>query len=77
MQLDLEWPGPQWGCTDFFFFLFTTAPIDTEVPGLGVELQLQLWPAPQPRQHRIRATSATHVTAYDNIRSLTLSEARD
>ena len=42
-----------------------------EVPRLGVELELQLPPIPQPQQHQIRAESATYTTAHNNAGSLT------
>ena len=41
-----------------------------EVPGLGVELQLQQRPIPQSQQDRIWATSSTYTTAYSNARPL-------
>ena len=31
----------------FFFFLFTATPVALEVPGLGIEMELQLWSMPQ------------------------------
>ena len=42
-----------------------------EVPRLGVESELWLWPTAQPQQHGIQAASATYTTAYGNARSLT------
>lgn len=33
-----------------------------EAPGLGVILELQLWPVSQPQQHQIEATFATYTT---------------
>ena len=42
----------------FFFFLMAT-PAAYEVPKPGVELELQLWPTPQPWQHWIPAPSVT------------------
>ena len=42
-----------------------------EVPRLGVESELQLWPTPQPQQGQFRATSAAYITDHSNTRSLT------
>ena len=42
-----------------------------EVPKLGAELELQLRPSTQPRQHWIQATPATYAAAHGNTRSLT------
>ena len=42
-----------------------------EIPRPGVKLQLQLWPTPQPWQHRIQATFVTCAAACSNTRSLT------
>ena len=66
-------------CLFVCFWLFTfsrAAPVwHTEVPRLGVELNLSCsrWPMPepQPQQHRIEAMSATYTTAHSNARSLT------
>ena len=41
----------------------------TEVPELGVELELSHWPMPQPRQ--IQASSVTYTTAHGDTGSLT------
>ena len=41
-----------------------------EIPRLGVQLELQLLPAPQPQQCQIRALSATNTTAHGNAGSL-------
>ena len=37
----------------FFFSFIRACPWHMEVPRLGVELELQLRPTPQPRPHRI------------------------
>ena len=58
-------------CSNFFFFLGLHLG-HKEVPRLGVELELQLQPTPQPWQHRIQATPTTYVRS-----SNPLSEARD
>ena len=55
------------------FFLFVChflgcSLVHMEVPGLGVESELQ---PPEPQQHRIQAASATYTTAHSNTRSLT------
>ena len=42
-----------------FFFLWLYIRF-MEVPGLGVKLELQLRPTPQPWQHLIQATSVTY-----------------
>ena len=42
-----------------------------EVPRLGVELELQLRPIPQPEQHHIPDASATYTAVCGNTRSLT------
>ena len=42
-----------------------------EVPGLGVELEVQLKPMPQLQQCQIRAAAATYTIACHNARSLT------
>jgi len=34
---------------------------------IGVELELQLRPMPQPQQHWIQATSANYSAAYSNL----------
>ena len=53
----------------FFFFFFLVflgpCPLHTEVPRLGVELELQ------PQQHRNQAETTTYTTAHGNTRSLT------
>ena len=45
--------------------------VNMEVPRLGVKLELQLEPMPQPQQHHIQAVSLTVTTAQGNARSLT------
>ena len=61
-------------CEYFLFFLLGPHRIFR----LGVEVELQLWPTPQPHQHQIRATFAAYTTAHGNARSFNpLSEARD
>ena len=49
-----------------------------EVFRLGVKLELQHQPTPQPQQCRIRAKSATYATVHANARPLLnpLGEAR-
>ena len=42
-----------------------------EVPGLGIESELQLQAMPQPQQHRVSTTSATYAAACSNALSLT------
>ena len=42
-----------------------------EVPGPGVESELQLKPTSKPQQHQIRPASAINATAYSNASSLT------
>ena len=42
-----------------------------EVPMLGVELGLQVRPAPQPWQHQIQAAFATYAAAFSNTGCLT------
>ena len=57
----------------FFFFVFLGLyPQHMEVPRLGVESELQLWPTPepQPQPHWIQATSSTYTTAHGNAGSL-------
>ena len=54
----------------FFFFPSAVAVAYGSAP-LGVELELQLWPMPQPRQHWIRASSVAYVVAWGNTGSLT------
>ena len=56
-----------------FLFIFFLGPHlwQIEIPGLGVELELQLAPMPQPWQHWVRAASATYTTAFGNPGSLT------
>ena len=41
----------------FFFFLITAEPGAIEVPRLGVEMELQLRPMPQPQSHQLQAGS--------------------
>ena len=45
-----------WSCF-FCFFLFMATPAAYGIPKLGVKLELQLRPMPQPWQYRIWATS--------------------
>ena len=52
-----------------FFFLWPHL-WHMEIHGLGGELELQLWPMPQPRQHLIQAVSATCAVACGNAGSL-------
>ena len=54
-----------------FFFFLRLHLWHMEVPRLGVQLELQLRPLPQPQQYWIQAISATYTTAYSNARSLT------
>ena len=55
----------------FFSFFFLQLPLQhMEVPSLGGEWELQLWPTLQPWQHRIWASSATHAEVCSNPRSL-------
>ena len=42
-----------------------------EIPGPGVEWELQLRPTPQPWQHQIQATSVAYAAACGNAESLT------
>ena len=53
-----------------FFFLWLYL-WHMEVPGPGVQLEPQLWPVSQPRQHWIWATSVTHGAVCGSTRSLT------
>ena len=55
----------------FFFYFLGPHPRHIEVLRLGVKLELQLWSAPQTKQCRIRAASATYATACGNASSLT------
>ena len=55
----------------FFFFFFHAVPATYRSSQTMVRLELQLWSIPQPWQHRIQATSATHATACGNTTSLT------
>ena len=55
----------------FSSFLRGLHPLHMEVPRLEVKSELQLWPAPQPQQHQIRAESVTYITAHGNTGSLT------
>ena len=55
---------------NFFFFLQPHLR-HTEVPGLGVESELQLRPTPQQQQCRIQATSGTYAAACGNMGSIT------
>ena len=55
----------------FLFFPFLRLHLQhMEVPKIGVKLDLQLGPIPQPWQHWIRATSVTYAAACSNARSL-------
>ena len=57
----------------FFVFVFVSLglhPGHMEVPRLGVPVELQLPPTPQPQQYRIQATYATYTTANGNAGSL-------
>ena len=64
--------------TTLSFFLFMAAPAANEVPELGVESELQLWPMPQPQQHQIQGAPAMywHCLQQCQIHN-PLSEARD
>ena len=61
-----------------FFYSFPFSPLlfmaipemSLEVPGLGVILELQLRPMPQPQERWIRAASVTYTAAYSNTSSL-------
>ena len=55
----------------FFFVLLGPCPQHTEVPRLGVDSELQLWPMPQPQQCGIQAGSVTYTAAHHNTGSLT------
>ena len=56
----------------FFFFCFLWSQLrHMEVPGLGVESELQLRNIPQPQELRIQAPSMTYPAACGNARSLT------
>ena len=57
--------------TDFFFFFAWFFRAVPKIPRLGVELELQMEPIPQPQQHRIWVMSETYTTALGNARSLT------
>ena len=48
----------------FFFVFLGLHSGHVEFPRLGVKLELQLQPVPQPQQHWIRATSGTYTTAH-------------
>ena len=64
----------------FIYFDFLEPhPWHMEVPRLGVNGSYNYWPASQPQQHQIWATSTTYTTAQGNARSLThwVSEGRD
>ena len=55
----------------FLFFVFLELYSQhKEVPRLGVKLELQLQPTPQPQQWRIGATSAAYTTVQGNAGSL-------
>ena len=54
-----------------FFFFLQPHLRRIEVPGLGIESELQLRPTPQPQQHQIGATPANYTAACGNARSLT------
>ena len=56
----------------FIYFCFLGPHLQhTGVPRLGVELELQLRPSPQPQKHGIWAQSVTYAAACGNTRSLT------
>ena len=57
----------------FFYYLLFLQPNlwHVEVPRLEVELELQLWPMSQPRQHGIWAVSVNSTTACSKAGSLT------
>ena len=55
----------------FFLFIFNLALRRMDVSGLEVESELPLLSAPQPRQHRIWATSTSYAEACSNAGSLT------
>ena len=69
---------PQWELTGFIFLssifflpFFRAKPCHTEIPRLGVESELHLWPMPQPGQHENGVESAACTTAHGNARSST------
>ena len=47
---------------------FNPQPGNIHIP--RVELELQLWPTPQPQQHQIRASSAIYTATFSNARFL-------
>ena len=61
--------GEVWGFFCFVLFRFMATLVEDS--GLGVELELQLRPMPQPRQHWIQATFSAYSAACSNPESLT------
>ena len=59
-----------WNYMYIFVFLWPHL-LHMEVPSLGLELELQLWPVSQPQQHWIQAASMTATAACGSARSLT------
>ena len=57
--------------TFFFLVLFRDHLQHMEVSKLGVRLELQRRPTPQPQQCQIWATSVTYATACSHARTLT------
>ena len=53
-------------CGFFFFFFLQPHLQHMEIPGLGVELRLQLRPTLQAWQHWIGASSAAYAAAWGN-----------
>ena len=57
--------------TVLYFFFLKPHLQHMEVPGPGVEVELQLKPLSQPQQQWIQAAPATYTAACGNTRSLT------
>ena len=55
----------------FYYFFLQLHWWHMEVPGLGVESELQLRPMPQPQQHQIQVASVTYTAACGRTVSLT------
>ena len=73
MEINISEHTVQFRSGFFFSFLFfRAAPVaygNSQARGVGLNWRYSCWPTQQPRQHRIRASSATYTTAHRNTDS--------
>ena len=65
------WMFPFFVFKNYYYYFLQLHLWHIKVPRLGVKLEMQMRPMPEPQQHGIQAASVTYIAACGNARSLT------